>query len=158
MHLKPSLILLFTCCLVYGEHSIQDRDASRFLLATWRNQERSIMEITSAAGGVFSGRYQSLVGNARGWYPVFGVYTPSTSSNSDDPNFTLAFSVSWNNPGNGNSHSSCAWSGQVLDGLLMTKWLLTRQSEDHNAWSNTIISFDDFRRVMTDNTSSSVAR
>ena len=100
------------------------------------------MVITSydSKTGVFSGNYQSLVGDATKWYILTG--RKDTDGNS------IGWTVSWQNSNN-NAHSVTTWSGQFQlqsfgDPIILTTWLLTSQTTPDDDWESTQVGFDHF--------------
>ncbi|CAI8031593.1 Streptavidin-V2 [Geodia barretti] len=108
---------------------------------TWHNELGSKMVVTSAdpATGVFGGIYNSKVGDAEKWYVLTG--------RQDIDGDTVGWTVNWNNAYN-NAHSVTTWSGQqqlrCSDPVILTTWLLTRQTSPENDWESTQIGSDQF--------------
>ena len=91
--------------------------------------------------GIFTGQYNSAVGEAEKFYSLVGRYDTA----SDSP--TLGWTVSYQNQYE-NAHSTCTWSGQhqCVSGTptLLTTWLLTSQTEPSDNWKSTDVGFDVF--------------
>lgn len=63
---------------------------------------------------------------------------------------TIGWTVTFNNLENGNSYSTSTWSGQrQLDNsnpVILTTWLLTKQTETTKNWESTYVNQDLFHR------------
>lgn len=99
----------------------------RNIIGTWYNELGSVMEISQASDGQFSGHYYTRVGNAQLYtYDLIGRYDA-------DPNGrTLGWTVAWYNALNGSSGSTTTWSGQYQvdsEPRILTTWLLTVQTD-----------------------------
>ena len=112
---------------------------------TWHNELGSKMVITSydTETGVFSGNYQSAVGEATKWYVMTG--------RADTAGNTLGWTVNWQNSYQ-NAHSATSWSGQVQtdesgDLVMPTTWLLTSQTSPEDNWESTLVGFDYFTQT-----------
>ena len=98
----------------------------------WYNELNSTMIIKSydEESGVFSGKYESLVGVALRFYVLTG--RRNTEGN------TIGWTVNWQNKFL-NAHSVTTWSGQLQlspcgDPMILTTWLLTTQTEPEKNW------------------------
>jgi hypothetical protein len=114
------------------------------LSGVWRNQLNSTMTIqaTDTTWPMFTGSYQTAVGDATGVYQLVGLYNSAFS-----PETALAFSVAWNNKA-GDIHSATGWSGQLMtDGRIYTTWTLTQQTTLENRWGATRVGQDVFTKV-----------
>ncbi|XP_028409375.1 uncharacterized protein LOC114531979 [Dendronephthya gigantea] len=108
----------------------------------WYNELGSEMIITSLDrnNGSFEGTYNSGVGQAEKEYYLVGRFDTNGS--------TIGWVVSWQNKFL-ISHSTTAWSGQMQfqnpeKPVILTTWLLTRQTEPKDDWESTIVGFDTF--------------
>jgi|SRR5579883_23071 len=112
----------------------------------WKNELGSLMRLRDDGNGSLSGTYHTAVGNAADQYALTGSYDPDASEGSQ----SLAFSVSWHNE-TGNSHSATAWAGQLqrdeLGDVIVTTWLLTRETQSKDDWESTLVGQDVFRRA-----------
>lgn len=111
----------------------------------WKNQLKSVMEITCQSGQV-TGKYNTAVGRAQDYYDIAGRYTLA------GPNMTdtiISWTVSWNNLVYGNSNSSTAWTGihYAEEGIIRTQWILIRYQTRPNLWQTSMIGHDEFERV-----------
>ncbi|CAI7992779.1 Streptavidin-V2 [Geodia barretti] len=96
------------------------------------------MVITSAdpATGVFGGLFNSKVGDVEKWYVLTGQQ--------DTDGDTVGWTVNWNNSYN-HAHSVTTWQQlRGSDPVILTTWLLTRQTSPENDWESTQIGFDQF--------------
>ena len=71
----------------------------------WFNEIGSLMTIEPIGGNVFTGEYQTRVGDAGGIYSVSGQ--------TDGDQQSLGWTVGWVNNDKGDSHSVTSWSGAV---------------------------------------------
>lgn len=108
----------------------------------WYNELNSTMVITGfdTKTGLFGGYYQSIVGEAEGWYILTG--------RCDIAGNAIGWTVNWQNL-NLNAHSVTTWSGQLQrsvsgDVIILTTWLLTSQTTRDNNWKSTQIGSDLF--------------
>jgi len=108
----------------------------------WYNELGStmIIETYDAESGVFSGKYESKVGNAESFYTLTG--------RRDTDGNTIGWTVNWQN-GFRNAHSVTTWSGQLQqksfgDPMILTTWLLTTQTEAGDNWDSTKVGKDEF--------------
>ena len=108
----------------------------------WYNELNSTMIIKSydEESGVFSGKYESLVGVALRFYVLTG--RRNTEGN------TIGWTVNWQNKFL-NAHSVTTWSGQLQlspcgDPMILTTWLLTTQTEPEKNWKSTQVGQDQF--------------
>ena len=117
---------------------------SRHLLnqsVKWYNERGSVMTVTSwdSVKGSFKGKYNSAVGKAKEEYDLVGRF----DTNGD----TLGWVVSYQNK-HLNAYSTCAWSGRVQEHsekpIILTTWLLTRQTAIEGDWGSTMVGFETF--------------
>ena len=110
----------------------------------WYNQLGSKLTLSSVDEdkGSFIGKYYSAVGNAENEYDLSGRY--------DTDGRTLGWVVSYKNSCH-NAHSTCAWCGQIEFAedtmekpIILTTWLLTRQTTPDKDWDSTEVGFDNF--------------
>ncbi|XP_028409296.1 uncharacterized protein LOC114531894 [Dendronephthya gigantea] len=107
----------------------------------WYNELGSVMTVTSldTVKGSFKGKYISAVGKAKKEYDLVGRF----DTNGD----TLGWVVSYQNR-HLNAHSTCAWSGHMQEHsnkpLILTTWLLTRETPIEEDWGSTMVGFDTF--------------
>ena len=109
---------------------------------TWYNELGSTMVIESIDQntGVFSGTYESQVGQAKYTYVMTGRF--------DTAGRTIGWAVNWQNDCC-NAHSVTTWSGQLQfnsigEPVILTTWLLTHQTAPDDNWSSTQVGFDTF--------------
>ena len=112
----------------------------------WYNELGSVMIIKEVNNniGTFGGTYNSAVGEAEKEYLLCGRFDTAGQS--------LGWVVSYQNQYL-NAHSTCSWSGQIqfdpviMDVVILTNWLLTRQTSPEDDWNSTNIGHDTFTRV-----------
>ena len=79
-------------------------------------------------------------------YFFIGTY----DKNGSESGGTIGWAVTYNNLEKGNSYSTCTWSGQrQLDNnnpVILTTWLLTKQTEATKNWESTYVNQDFFHR------------
>ena len=117
------------------------------LSGTWVNELNSTMVLTQEEGGLLSGTYRTIVGNAEYWYVLVGATNLNATSNQA----AVGFTVVWNNEAYGDSHSVITWSGQYQnvdsEEYIRTTWLLTSETPVASNWASTQIGMDTFTRV-----------
>ncbi|XP_028409391.1 uncharacterized protein LOC114531992 isoform X2 [Dendronephthya gigantea] len=107
----------------------------------WYNELGSVMTVTSwdQVKGSFKGKYFSAVGEAEKEYDLVGRF--------DTDGDTLGWAVSYQNKYR-NAHSTCTWSGHMNEDfekpVILTTWLLTRQTPPEDDWESTRVGFDTF--------------
>ncbi len=105
------------------------------------------MRLDADADGTLRGTYHTQVGNAQGVYPLVGSYDPDGTNGSQ----SLTFCVTWRND-ELNSHSATAWAGQLQrdeqSDVIVTTWLLTRETDRPDDWESTMVGQDVYRRVL----------
>ena len=111
----------------------------------WYNELGSVMTITSVdtQTGVFTGTYESQVGQAGKTYLMSGRY--------DNTGDTLGWTVNWLNFYL-NAHSVTTWSGhsQIQSNgqpIILTTWLLTSQTTPEDNCESTQVGFDQFTQT-----------
>ena len=97
--------------------------------------------------GVFSGLYNSTVGEAEKWYIMVG--------RADTEGNTVGWTVVYKNEYL-NAHSTCTWSGQFQadksgSTVILTTWLLTTQTTPPENWESTRVGFDYFTDIAPSN-------
>lgn len=111
---------------------------------TWYNEHGSTMVISSydMESGVFSGVYNSAVGDATKWYVLTG--------RADTAGKTVGWTVNWHNS-HRNVHSATAWCGKlkVESGatVMPTTWILTYEPPPEDEWKSTVVGFDFFTLI-----------
>ena len=109
----------------------------------WFNELGSLMTIEPIGGNVFTGEYQTRVGDAGGIYSVSGQ--------TDGDQQSLGWTVGWVNNDKGDSHSVTSWSGQYQtvggDETITAMWLLTSDTTTPDDWKSTLIGKDVFTRM-----------
>ncbi len=109
----------------------------------WYNELGSQVEFV-VNGSQLTGRYQTTVGNASGYYALVGQINLSGELEN-----ALGFVIVWQNE-QSDSNSVTAWSGQAqeVDGeeVISTMWLLTSETDVDADWESTLIGKDVFTR------------
>ncbi|KJK54031.1 streptavidin [Streptomyces sp. NRRL F-4428] len=116
------------------------------ILGTWYNQLGSVMVVTRAANGGFTGTYESAVGNAEKRYTMTGRYD---SAPADGSGTAVGWTVAYRNAYR-NAHSVATWSGQYVGGSqerIVTQWLLSYGTTPADQWKSTVLGHDEFTRV-----------
>ena len=95
--------------------------------------------------GVFSGLYNSAVGEAMKWYIMVG--------RADTEGNTVGWTVVYKNEYL-DANSTCTWSGQFQtdksgNNVIPTTWLLTTQTTPSENWKSTQVGFDYFTEIPT---------
>ena len=108
----------------------------------WINEYCSILTITDydANTGFFAGQHENFHGVAQGTFTVAGFKDPRGN--------TLGWTLDWEN----SQLDACAvisWSGQMLhlptgDPVILTTWVVTRQTSFEDLWSSTLVGQDQF--------------
>lgn len=117
--------------------------ACQLLTGTWINELGSVADIrASLKTGDLSGHYTSTVGSASGPYALVGSFQRGACHP------TFGFSVTWQSATGGDSNSTTAWSGVLVNGTLFTTWLLTSAVDSSaDVWRATRIGTDVFYRT-----------
>ena len=112
------------------------------LVGQWINEFGSIMTISAADNGIFTGSYSSHTG-ATGSYTVVGVYDTQPESFSQ----ALAFSISWRDnsaPPDPSFHWVSAFSGQLQtvnnQPTITSTYLLQQNTQNSDNWESTIVA------------------
>lgn len=117
------------------------------LAGEWTNELGSRMRLDADKGGCLKGTYHTQVGDAKGVYRLVGAYDPDGIRGSQ----SLAFCVAWEND-DLKSHSATAWAGQFQrddeGDVILTTWLLTRETDRPDDWESTNVGQDVYRRVL----------
>lgn len=113
---------------------------------TWYGQRGSRLELSQAHGGRIEGKYYtSSRDDGRGAFEVIGM----SDTRSFGGSRSIGFVVCWNNE-YVNQHSVTAWSGQYQivndEEVLVTNWLLTRETSPQDCWAATMVGNDTFKR------------
>ena len=108
----------------------------------WINELCSILTIDGydSNSGQFTGTHENFVGVAKGQFAVAGFKDPEGN--------TLGWTLDWEN----SELDACAvisWSGQTQylpNGVpvILTTWVITRQTTSEENWSSTLIGTDQF--------------
>ena len=105
-----------------------------------------MLTITSMSNGTFTGTYCSAVGDAEKEYPVVGRYDTTVMAAAA----AVGWTVTWENK-YGNARSVTTWSGQfqfdrkINDFIILTTWLLTKETDPANDWASTQVGTDVFQ-------------
>ncbi|MCZ6707045.1 MAG: avidin/streptavidin family protein [Chloroflexi bacterium] len=109
----------------------------------WFNELGSLMTIEPIGANVFTGEYQTRVGDAG------GIYTVSGQTDGDQQ--SLGWTVGWVNNDKGDFHSVTSWSGQYQtvggDETITAMWLLTMDTASGDDWKSTFVGKDVFMRL-----------
>jgi Avidin family len=110
----------------------------------WYNELNSTMELY-VQGSKITGRYNTSVGDADGWYGLVGR-TGGSQANKE----TLGFIVLWQNEKR-DTDSVTVWTGELLadaegNERIETMWLLTCETSAKDEWRSTITGKDIFTR------------
>lgn len=109
----------------------------------WFNELGSLMTIELIGRTVFSGEYQTRVGDADGIYALSGQ--------TDGDQQSLGWTVGWVNAERGDSKSTTSWSGQYQtvggDETITAMWLLTSDTTTPDDWKSTLIGKDVYTRM-----------
>jgi hypothetical protein len=110
----------------------------------WFNELGSKMTLT-VNGSTITGKYQTAVGDADGFYELVGrISVP------EDSNRTLGFVVTWQN-NKRKTDSATTWVGEAreINGeqAILTTWLLTVETTPADDWKSTLVGKDTFTRV-----------
>lgn len=110
----------------------------------WYNQLGSVMEI-SEHDSVISGKYHTAVGAPKGQYQIVGRIDLNNTQNK-----AIGWTVVWENEF-GSFDSVTTWSGQyqIVSGqeMIITTWLLTKETNPQDDWRSTLIGHDKFYRT-----------
>jgi Avidin family len=114
------------------------------LKGVWYNELGSTMEL-EIQGSNITGRYNTKVGDAEGWYSLTG-----RASGVHDKGEVVGFVVLWNND-RADTNSVTVWTGELLRDRLgseriETMWLLTAGSSVEEEWRSTRTGKDVFAR------------
>lgn len=114
----------------------------------WYSQRGSRLEFKQLHDGHLEGKYYTANNDeAQGVFDVIGRGDTRSFGGSR----SVGFVVCWNNE-YVNQHSVTAWSGQyqVISGeeVLMTNWLLTRETAPEQGWAATMVGNDTFKRAL----------
>lgn len=117
------------------------------IAGTWYGQRGSRMELSLAHGGRIEGKYYTANNDeGQGVFDLVGM----SDTRSFGGSRSVGIVVCWNNE-YVNQHSVTAWSGQyqVMNGeeMLVTNWLLTRETAPEDGWAATMVGNDTFRRT-----------
>ena len=119
------------------------------LKGTWMNELGSKMIIHSINiderekhyNNTFNGIYESAVGDAKGYYPLYGTFNYNNCSTS------IGFNVIYSNY-KIDSGSNAVWSGQIRceknQLIIPTTWLLNIYNQ--NKWDSTMIGQNIFKK------------
>jgi hypothetical protein len=121
------------------------------IAGTWYGQRGARLELTVAHGGRIEGKYYtSNQDDISGYFELIGM----SDTRSFGGSRSFGFIVCWNNE-YVNQHSVTAWSGQyqTVNGeeVLVTNWLLTRETSPEDCWAATMVGNDTFKRVPVSN-------
>lgn len=117
------------------------------IAGTWYGQRGSRLELTLTHGGRLEGKYYTAYNDdGHGEFELIGM----SDTRSFGGSRSVGFVVCWNNE-YVNQHSVTAWSGQhqCVNGeeMLVTNWLLTRETSPEDGWAATMVGNDTFRRT-----------
>jgi Avidin family len=111
----------------------------------WYNELNSMMEL-KVKGSSISGRYNTKVGDAEGWYELVGWVGGKRPNQS-----TLGFVVLWENDKR-STDSVTVWTGEwFIDPdsgheRIEMMWLLAKETTPADEWTSTKIGKDIFSR------------
>ena len=116
------------------------------IAGTWYGQRGARLELTLALGGRIEGKYySSCQDDKQGDFELIGM----SDTRSFGGSRSIGFVVCWNNE-YVNQHAVTAWSGQyqTVNGeeVLVTNWLLTRETSPEDCWAATMVGSDTFKR------------
>ena len=121
------------------------------IAGTWYGQRGSRLELVLTHEGHVEGKYYTS--NDDEAHSVFDLIGTS-DTRSFVGSRSVGFVVCWNKE-YVNQHSVTAWSGQyqIVNGeeVLVTNWLLTRETQPADCWAATMIGHDTFKRVPVSN-------
>lgn len=108
------------------------------------NDQGLFLTVSNADDGQLSGIYETAKGRDVHQYIFSGNYDTSQEGK------TLGWTVTWNNPLYGSSHSTTAWTGKYYPeegqdpAKIVATWIHTSDTKPENEWQSTVIGKTDF--------------
>ena len=113
------------------------------LIGKWENELHSHICITDTTNGVIQGKYKTIVGDDHEEEDVIGFWKYIEERNAT----LLSFTVMWKHMENNKPSSVTAWTGECIENIIKTTWILTSSEKPDNKWKNTVIGKDIFTKI-----------